>query len=231
MAAMCPLPPSAVLSTGGREQRTCGVSPPPFVLLLTLASLHVASHSWQPSPCTHHTSDLSAVDHRCSLSPAPRLSTPGAFTCLPVMSGASSVSPLLRELDVSVVERDVNAYLARHPSLSTSRSPAAISLASLLTPDSPLAASALAYSHSQLDPVMFNHSCRVYYIGQAMSQHLNATSSYHVDAESYYLTSLLHDLGVGPHHLSTTRLSFEFAGAILAREFIPQPIPHLPSLG
>jgi cyanamide hydratase len=136
----------------------------------------------------------------------------------------STASPLLRELDVSVVERDVNAYLARHPAIAN-KTPAAISLASLPTPTTALAESALVYSRSQLDDIMFNHSCRVYYIGQAMAQHLNSSSSYHIDSEAYYLTSLLHDLGVGPTHLSSTRLSFEFYGAILARDFILEQSP------
>lgn len=137
------------------------------------------------------------------------------------MPVTDSVSPLLRELDVSVVERDVNAYLARHPSLST-RTPTPISLASLPTPSTPLAAAALSFVHSQLDPVMFNHSCRVYYIGQAMAQHLASPSptAYRVDDEAYYLTSLFHDLGCAPSHLRATRLSFEFQGALLAHQWI-----------
>jgi cyanamide hydratase len=132
-----------------------------------------------------------------------------------------SVSSVVRELDVSVVERDITAYLARHPSLS-GVNPARISLAALPTPSTPLAEQALAYSHSQLDTVMFNHSCRVYYIGMAMAQHLHQppSSSYLVDNEAYYLTSLFHDLGVGPAQQPNTRLSFEFQGALLAHRFI-----------
>lgn len=132
-----------------------------------------------------------------------------------------SVSSVVRELDVSVVERDINAYLARHPDL-TGLTPGKISLAALPTPATVLAEQALAYSHSQLDPVMFNHSCRVYYIGMAMAQHLHqpSSSSYKVDNEAYYLTSLFHDLGVGPKAQVNTRLSFEFQGAMLAHRWI-----------
>ena len=142
-----------------------------------------------------------------------------------------SVSPLLRELDISVVERDVNAYLARHPSLST-RIPTHISLASLHTPSTPLATAALSFAHSQLDPTMFNHSSRVYYIGQAMAQHLGSPSptAYRVDDEAYYLTSLFHDLGCAPSHLHATRLSFEFHGALLAHQWITQHAPQSTAL-
>lgn len=150
------------------------------------------------------------------------------FALLLAMSASDSISPLLRELDVSIVERDVNAYLARHPSLST-RTPTRTSLASLYTPSTPLAASALSFAHSQLDPVMFNHSNRVYYIGQAMKQHLSSPPSadYRVDDEAYYLTSLFHDLGCAPTHLHSTRLSFEFQGALLSHNWILQQSPHL----
>jgi len=100
------------------------------------------------------------------------------------------------------------------------------------TPNTTLAEQALIYARSQLDEIMFNHSNRVYYIGQAMTQYLTppsssiSTSPYHIDDEAYYLTSLLHDLGVGPKNLHSTRLSFEFQGAILAREFILQHSPR-----
>ena len=142
------------------------------------------------------------------------------------MPTPDSVSPLLRELDVSIVERDVNAYLARHPSLST-RTPTRISLASLHTPSTPLATAALSYVHSQLDAVMFNHSNRVYYIGQAMKQHLAspAPDAYRLDDEAYYLTSLFHDLGCCPSQLRATRLSFEYQGALLSHQWILQQSP------
>ena len=147
------------------------------------------------------------------------------------MPVSDSVSSLLRELDVSIVERDVNAYLARYPSLST-RIPNRISLASLYTPSTPLSAAALSFAHSQLDPVMFNHSSRVYYIGQAMAQHLSQPEpgAYRVDDEAYYLTSLFHDLGCSPSHLRATRLSFEFHGALLSHHWIMQHSPHSQSL-
>jgi cyanamide hydratase len=128
----------------------------------------------------------------------------------------STVSPLVRELDISVVERDINAYLAQHPNIPTSAQP--ISLASIYTPSSSIAANALKHARSHLDDVMFNHSNRVYYIGMAMAQ--QHFPEWRMDNECYYLTSLFHDLGVGHNRLTSTRLSFEFDGAIQARDFI-----------
>jgi cyanamide hydratase len=130
------------------------------------------------------------------------------------------VSPILRELDVSVVERDLNAQMAAQSSLFSTK-PRPISLASIPVPSTSLTTSALRYAHDSLDSTMFNHSNRVFFIGKAMHQH-PALQHWHVDDEAYYLTSLLHDIGVGPGKQLSTRLSFEFHGAILARDFILQ---------
>jgi len=129
---------------------------------------------------------------------------------------AHSVSPLVRELDISVVERDINAYLAHHPDIPTSAKP--VSLASIYTPSSSIAGNALRHARDSLDDVMFNHSNRVYYIGMAMAQ--QHFPDWRVDTECFYLTSLFHDLGVGHNRQTSTRLSFEFDGAIQARDFI-----------
>ena len=40
------------------------------------------------------------------------------------------------------------------------------------------------------------------------------------DAEAYYLSCLFHDIGTADRYLATTKMSFEFKGAIVAREFI-----------
>ena len=40
------------------------------------------------------------------------------------------------------------------------------------------------------------------------------------DAEAYYLSCLFHDIGTAERYLATTKLSFEFKGGLVAREFI-----------
>ena len=40
------------------------------------------------------------------------------------------------------------------------------------------------------------------------------------DNETYYLSCLLHDIGTADRFLSTTKMSFEFKGAIIARDLI-----------
>lgn len=40
------------------------------------------------------------------------------------------------------------------------------------------------------------------------------------DPETYYLSCLLHDIGTADSFLATTKMSFEFKGAIVARDAI-----------
>lgn len=44
--------------------------------------------------------------------------------------------------------------------------------------------------------------------------------SWSYDSETYYLACLLHDIGTAEKYLATTKLSFEFKGAIVARDLI-----------
>ena len=40
------------------------------------------------------------------------------------------------------------------------------------------------------------------------------------DSETYYLTCLLHDIGTADAFFATTKMSFEFKGAIIARDLL-----------
>ncbi|KAK0200786.1 hypothetical protein DFS33DRAFT_1076448 [Desarmillaria ectypa] len=60
----------------------------------------------------------------------------------------------------------------------------------------------------------------VYIYGVALTRTHFPAWSY--DLETYYLACLLHDIGTADRFLSTTKLSFEFKGAIVARDLILQ---------
>ena len=45
-------------------------------------------------------------------------------------------------------------------------------------------------------------------------------SQWTYDSETYYLACLLHDIGTADAFLATTKMSFEFKGAIVARDLI-----------
>ncbi|KAJ7222216.1 hypothetical protein GGX14DRAFT_662909 [Mycena pura] len=77
--------------------------------------------------------------------------------------------------------------------------------------------------HSQqkeLDTPTFNHSHRVYVYGAAIAKTHFPDWTY--DNETYFLACLLHDIGTADKFLATTKMSFEFKGAIVARDLILQ---------
>ncbi|SJL11033.1 related to Cyanamide hydratase [Armillaria ostoyae] len=87
-------------------------------------------------------------------------------------------------------------------------------------PDSPLVQKVKAFVSEHLDEQTFNHSNRVFIYGAALTRTHFPAWSY--DLETYYLACLLHDIGTADRFLSTTKLSFEFKGAIVARDLILQ---------
>ncbi|TFY66888.1 hypothetical protein EVG20_g4205 [Dentipellis fragilis] len=89
---------------------------------------------------------------------------------------------------------------------------------SIPLPDSEVVREVKAFVKKELDEQTFNHSNRVYIYGTALVKTHFPTWSY--DHETYYLACLLHDIGTAEKFLATTKLSFEFRGAIVARDLI-----------
>ncbi|KAK2460392.1 hypothetical protein APHAL10511_007557 [Amanita phalloides] len=85
-------------------------------------------------------------------------------------------------------------------------------------PDSQLAREVEKFAHEELNEQTFNHSNRVYIYGVALTK--THFPSWKFDLETYYLACLLHDIGTAKRFLATTKMSFEFKGAIVARELI-----------
>ncbi|KAF8644021.1 hypothetical protein AX16_008737 [Volvariella volvacea WC 439] len=85
-------------------------------------------------------------------------------------------------------------------------------------PDSPLVREVREFVRKELDEQTYNHSHRVYIYGVALVKTHFPSWSY--DFETYYLACLLHDIGAAERFLSTTKLSFEFKGAIIARDLV-----------
>jgi cyanamide hydratase len=91
-----------------------------------------------------------------------------------------------------------------------------IDIASISVPDSEVALKTVQYTHSELDPVIWNHSKRVYYLGAVVAT--DQFPDWNADLETFYLTSLFHDIGIAPKYHLSTSLSFEYWGGIHARE-------------
>lgn len=93
--------------------------------------------------------------------------------------------------------------------------PKSLDIYQLSAPESQICKRAHEYVQTELSPEIFNHSCRVYALGMAILRE----QDYEVDPETFYLTSMFHDIAASPKNLRATKLSFEFYGGILARDW------------
>ncbi|KAL1599916.1 hypothetical protein SLS60_007721 [Paraconiothyrium brasiliense] len=98
--------------------------------------------------------------------------------------------------------------------------PATYDVAEIRIPDTDLAKKVTEYAKENLPEQVYNHSMRVYLYGAVIAQkHL---PSFLPSLETYYLTSLLHDIGTTPENLHATLLSFEFYGGYLALNILQE---------
>ncbi|KAK9342276.1 hypothetical protein V1522DRAFT_358600, partial [Lipomyces starkeyi] len=119
---------------------------------------------------------------------------------------------LARELADSAVEREIDRFLLQ----ANVRAPKPFDLASIPVPSSVAAEKAVAYVKNHLEPSIFNHSNRVYYLGAAMVA--DYLPQWNFDLDTYFLTSIFHGIGISPDFQLKTPLSFEYWGGINARE-------------
>lgn len=91
-----------------------------------------------------------------------------------------------------------------------------IDIDALPVPDTALAREATALVGACAPPWLLNHCLRTYFFGLAVGQHIDR----HPDIECFYLSAILHDLGL------TTRYdadgSFELNGARAAHRFVSE---------
>lgn len=113
---------------------------------------------------------------------------------------------------IVVVERDIQHFLEQ----SQVRPPKPFDIASIHVPSTALTERTVSYANEMLHPAIFNHSNRVYYLGAAMVQ--DYLPQWKFKWEDYFLTSILHDIGLAPSLQLNSPLSFEYLGGIHARE-------------
>ncbi|KAK9390427.1 hypothetical protein V1515DRAFT_576944 [Lipomyces mesembrius] len=100
--------------------------------------------------------------------------------------------------------------------------PTPVDVATAVTlPAVPIVQAAREFAKSKLPAETFNHSHRVFYYGaviiaQQFPEHANNATI----LETYALTCLFHDIATADEFLYATRMSFDFYGAFLAREFL-----------
>ncbi|RDW72936.1 hypothetical protein BP6252_06843 [Coleophoma cylindrospora] len=81
-------------------------------------------------------------------------------------------------------------------------------------PKSPTAISILSYAREHLPTPTLHHSLRVFQYGVAIAN--DHFPSENLNLETYFVASLLHDIGTIPENISTALISFEFHGGIIA---------------
>ncbi|KAJ7153439.1 hypothetical protein C8R43DRAFT_1001921 [Mycena crocata] len=121
----------------------------------------------------------------------------------------------------TAVPRDPDVLFKDHPTASgdhPKQNP--FTVKDFPLPESPLVNQVRDFVKKELDVQTFNHSNRVYIYGAAIATSHFPEWTY--DNETYYLACLLHDIGTAEKFLSTTKMSFEFAGAIVGRDLILQ---------
>ena len=82
-------------------------------------------------------------------------------------------------------------------------------------PDSKIASEATELVRDTASPLLFNHSCRVYYFGALAGQKNGLT----FDPELLYVSAMFHDMGLTSRYSSKAD-RFELDGANAARDFL-----------
>lgn len=87
-------------------------------------------------------------------------------------------------------------------------------------PTDPISTQTLEYVTAKLSPQTLNHSLRVFAYGYAiLSQHFPHyldEKQFPYFIQTFYLTCLLHDIGTAEENFLSTKMSFEFLGAVVA---------------
>lgn len=121
------------------------------------------------------------------------------------------MSNSVQDFGFTALPRDPNVILDGKKSLTD---PRPLSVNDIPVPITPLARKVQEYAKAELRPETYNHSMRVYYFGMAMAR--QQFPSWRFTEETYFLTSLLHDIGTTSNNLRATLMSFEFYGGYLA---------------
>lgn len=115
------------------------------------------------------------------------------------------------------------AGVAIDASPAPSTAPPIIPVSEMPVPTTALARRIHAYAQKHLPVPAYNHSMRVYHYGLAIKRYRFANSpEWAFSNETYFLASVLHDIGLTAENLRATKLSFEFYGGYLALDVLRQ---------
>jgi cyanamide hydratase len=117
------------------------------------------------------------------------------------------------------VPRDPDVLFRDHPTASGPNPKQDLfTAADFPPPSSPVADVVRAFAEAELDTQTYHHSHRVFVFGSAIAR--THFPEWSFDPVTYYLACVLHDIGTAERFLASTKMSFEFKGAIVARDAI-----------
>jgi len=126
-------------------------------------------------------------------------------------------NPAIENYGWTAVPRKISALLEH--SHASGDAPA-VAVSSIPIPSSPLSKSVFEYAQRELPIETFNHSIRVFYYGSAILQYAFPNWSSPSFIETYFLSSLLHDIGTTDTNIQATLLSFEFYGGLISLDLL-----------
>lgn len=126
-------------------------------------------------------------------------------------------NPAIEKYGWTAVPHKVSALLQQSEAKGAAP---AIAVSSIPLPSSPLSKAVHEYAQRELPIETFNHSMRVFYYGSAILAHAFPSWSSASLVETYFLSSLLHDIGTTDKNIRATLLSFEFYGGLLSLDLL-----------
>ncbi|CAF1045492.1 unnamed protein product [Adineta steineri] len=122
---------------------------------------------------------------------------------------------MIHELDISYVERDLNALLNR---IGHQRAKNPVDIASIVVPSTKLTNAASKHAKDLLDDAIFNHSIRIYYISQMLRK--DHFQRWKVNDETLYVAALMHDIALSDSIQLNSQVSFEFQGGLIGHDLV-----------
>lgn len=126
-------------------------------------------------------------------------------------------NPAIEKYGWTAVPRKTSALLEQ---FNVSGNAPAVSVSSIPLPSSAVSRAVHEYAQRELPAETFNHSMRVFYYGIAILQHAFPDWASPSFIETYFLSSMLHDIGTTDKNIQATLLSFEFYGGMISLELL-----------
>lgn len=93
-----------------------------------------------------------------------------------------------------------------------------VNVSAIPVPDGELAEKATKFAFDNMEESLFNHSLRTFFFGEIIGTH--HFPDWRWDSQTFYLSSILHDIGLTTERIDSSVMSFELDGALEAHQFL-----------